>query len=218
MGYDLHISRAIFDPYAERYPIAIEEVRLLVSRTPWLSMPNSTVIVPDDSDTLWMLYSGGLIYAKNPSDHLTRRMVEMAGLLDAWVTGDYGELYELHDGEIITREATPDERFGPSGRLTRRPGQPGITEQEWLRLVAEQPDFTLMTTITARLPSGPKQIPCPPVPCWTAHPSGQPIPFFYDDPDIQVHRPDPPIIRRMRDLATHLNARAVNDWDHDLTP
>ena len=79
--------------------------------------------------------------------------------------------------------------------------------------LAAQPDFTTMTRIEATLPSGVRWITCPPVACWTGHPSGRVTPFFLDRDVIEVRQADGPTVQRTTALAASLGARVVDDED-----
>jgi hypothetical protein len=68
----------------------------------------------------------------------------------------------------------------------------------------------MMGSIEAELPSGLRWITCPPVTCWTGHPSGRPVPFFHDQDLIEVSDTDEPTERRMAELAAVLAARVAD--------
>lgn len=86
-----------------------------------------------------------------------------------------------------------------------------------MALTAAEPDFETVSSIEVELPSGLRRIACPPVDYWTGHPSGRPVPFFYDEDLIEVSDADEPTERRMAELATALAARVADpdepEWD-----
>jgi len=55
-------------------------------------------------------------------------------------------------------------------------------------------------------------IPCPPVACWTGHPSGDPVWCFHDEDLVEVRGDDPDTVRRMTALAVGLGAEVLR-WD-----
>lgn len=172
----------------------------------------------------WLRFSGGKLSTKNPECPLIHRMIEIAAELDAWVLGDAPEVYEWNGDEVTARELKPADLPWPAYFLTRR-GVPGgyhrdapILEQEWTSLVASQPDFAVLTRVEARLPSGLSWIACPPVACWTGHPSGRPVPFFFDEDVVEVTGPDPATVERMLALAPLLAAKVVDGNDNLIAP
>lgn len=98
MGYDLHITRSVDWLHASRYPIRAAEWMALVrdradlsfdrdrqgdptddsGRTYWIDS------LTDDEYPAWFMCYDGQIQTKNPDDATIRRMIEMAGILDAW--------------------------------------------------------------------------------------------------------------------------------------
>ena len=87
-----------------------------------------------------------------------------------------------------------------------------FSREQWLAVAAEQADFRIDTTIRATLPSGVAWIPCPPVACWTGHPSGEPVWCFHDDDLVEVRGDDPDTVRRMTEIAVRLGAEVLR-WD-----
>lgn len=224
MGYDLHITRACFWPDGERFPIRAEEVTALVEREADLALdsPDGVGLIEfflrvDKEDWLW--FRRGELTTKNPRRSLIRRMVEIGHLLDAWVVGDDGEFYGWN-GDVTSRQPTQEEMRPPAYLLVGAASPRGysweapIVEQAWLNLVAAQPDFTVMPWVKARLPSGRTWIPCPPVAYWTGHPSGRPVPFFFDGDHVETTRGNA-TLARLRELAPLLDARVLDD---DLKP
>ncbi len=104
MGYDLTITRSIIIKNNKliRRPDAMitsEEWMQVVADDPTLELYN-----PDDPYTAifksseeasdaWLDWREGEIYAKNPSEELIDKMVNIARLLNATVIGDDGEYY-----------------------------------------------------------------------------------------------------------------------------
>jgi hypothetical protein len=224
MGYDLHLTRALFWPDRERFPIRAAEVTALVEREADLALDGPgefdptmffVRVGPDDALQFWR---GGLS-AKTPQRPLIRRMVEIGHLLDAWVIGDDGEYYGWN-GEVTAREPTREELPGPAYLLVGAASPRGysweapILEQAWLELVSAQADFTVMPWVQARLPSGRTWIPCPRLAYWNGHPTGRPIPFFFDQDHIEATA-DPATLARLRELAPVLDARVL---DEELKP
>jgi hypothetical protein len=210
VGYDLHISRALSWFDSEHYPIRPQEVIDLVRRSPDLAMrgtgDDEFAIDCDD----WSLrYRDGELTAGNPPDGAVRRMLGLAADLDAWVTGDDGEVYEWDGVRMRTRER-PDEEQPVDPLYLSRDG--AIAAEEWMAVAAGQPDFRVDTTIEARLPSGVAWIPCPPVARWTGHPSGDPVWCFHDEDLVEVRCDDAATVRRMTELAARLGAEVLR-WD-----
>ncbi|MGK5683367.1 hypothetical protein [Actinoplanes sp. URMC 104] len=207
MGYDLQVTRALMAFDSEWYPILDAEVQALARderAKPALDK---------------LRFAAGRLTAKNPDPGLVGRMIDLAARLDAWVIGEDGEWY-VRDGDCVVARQRGPEAFAWNRRFLTRgtwlggmnahaPIRPG----EWARLVAAQPDFTTMTRIEATLPSGVRWIACPPVACWTGHPSGRVMPFFFDVDVIEVRHAHEPAVRRMTALATALGAKVVDDCD-----
>jgi hypothetical protein len=167
----------------------------------------------DRGEAEWLQVSDGQIQRKWPGEALTRRMAELARELDAWLMGDDGELYVPDAGGTIAgRDRVPEEYppgFGvhPDHVLVRE--ESPIGREEWLRVAAGLPDFSVDREVEVRLPSGWRAIRCPEVARWTGHPSGRPVPFFHHaDGYLDVHRADPATVARMRELAPALEAEA----------
>jgi hypothetical protein len=232
MGYELHLTRAILSYESERFPILGPEVDALVAGEPDLVIPADAPRRPDFCYVVWpargpvrehyLLFQDGRLSVKHPEPEFVRRMVELAARLDAWVIGDDAEVYGW-DGEQVVSWQRGVEAFAQRRRFLTRgtwlgglnAGAP-IRPDEWAALVAAQPDFTPMTTIEATLPSGIRPIACPPVPAWTGHPSGRPVPFHFDEDVIEVRDADEATERRMVELAAALHAKAVDDTDREL--
>jgi hypothetical protein len=231
VGYDLHITRAFMSFDSERYPILGTEVDDLVREEPDLTIPPDAPRRPDFCYVTWesgapdgddyLLFHAGRLTTKHPRPGLRRRMTEMAARLDAWVIGDDGEVYEWDGNHVVHRQRGP-EAFAFTWRpryITRGTSSSGmnvhtpIRPDEWAALVAAQPDFATMTRIEATLPSGVRWIPCPPVACWTGHPSGRTMPFFLHRDLIEVRHADGPTVRRMAALAASLAAKVLDDED-----
>ena len=210
MGYDLHITRALEWTDSEYYPIPEVEVVDLVEQSPDLALRDGVV----HADGWSLRYSEGELSCPEPPEPVLRRLLELAAALDAWVTGDDGEVYEWDGTAVSTRER--EEKELPSDPLyLSRDGldtDNPISNEEWLAAVGEQPDFTVGTTIEATLPSGVAWIPCPPVARWTGHPSGEPVWCFHDEDVVEVRGDDPDTVRRMTALAVVMGAEVLR-WN-----
>ena len=168
--------------------------------------------LPEDGEPEWLHFYRRQISRKHPDDALKARMLTMAAELDAWVEGDDCEIYEW-DGERIVNRDRGVAAFGPAPMdITRgrafSPDHP-ITYDEWMAAAGRQADFRIDTTIEARVPSGTKWIPCPPVVCWTGHPSGRLVRLFHGDDVVEVEVPDQHTARRMAAVAEQLGANVV---------
>jgi hypothetical protein len=222
VGYDLHITRAVFWPESDRYPILGSEVADLVRGTPGLTVPPGRAQLPGpcwingdtpERDALW--FHNYQLQSKHPRPEFRRRMIELAARLDAWVVGDDGEVYDWDGTQVISWQRGPAAFAVDPRYLTRGTASSGLNHDaairpdEWAEVAAAQPDFTTMTRIEATLPSGVREIPCLPVPAWTGHPSGRPVPFYFERDLIEVRNADGPTIARMKRLATALNAKVL---------
>jgi hypothetical protein len=217
---------------SERYPILGAEVDDLVRDEPDLTVPPDAPRRPDLCYIDWgvatshgdfcLLFRAGRLSCTHPEPERVRRMTELAVRLDAWVIGDDGEVYEWDGIRIVVRQRDLEAFVSYRRYITRgtysagRNAHAPIRLDEWAALVAAQPDFTTMTRIEAILPSGIRWIACPPVACWTGHPSGRPMPFFVDRDVIEVRYADEPTVRRMAALAVSLGATVVDDEDRPV--
>lgn len=214
MGYEVHITRAIPGIYFQRFPIRAAEVLDLARREPDLvpipptSSPDYFMLTVGGDD--WLLFNHGELRTKHPGEPLIRRMLTLAATLDAWVLGDDDHIYAEENGEVVARPAVLADLPYPTCFIAR---SSKIGESEWKSVVGAQSDFAWWDRVEARVPSGLKWFSCPPVACWTGHPSGKPIPFFLDEYDegIEVFQPDPATLTRMRALARLLDAAVVTD-------
>lgn len=221
MGYDLHITRAFRDYESKWFPIGDAEVTELVRAEADLVIPDDAPRHPGFAYLDWtvdlserrhyLLFHDGRLSIKHPQDVFVRRMVELAERLDAWVIGDDAEVYAW-DGLRVTQWNRDWQAISGRNRYIRRQGAP-IDAAEWANLAAAQPDFAMLSQVEATVPSGERWIDCPPVPCWTGHPGGQPIPFFHDYDAVEVQRTDVHVLTRMRELATVLGAGTVDGND-----
>jgi hypothetical protein len=215
VGYDLHITRAFIPSDSERCPILDHEVADLVRDEPDLVIPADAPRrpgfgylnwdSPDSDGEDWLRFENGELRTTNPRPVFVRRMTELAATLDAWLIGDDAEVYERDGDAVVVRQRDPGS-FAWNARFIAP-----VTAGDWTALAAAQRDFTTMTRIEAVLPSGVRWIPCPPVACWTRHPSGKPVPFFHARDAIEVRHVDDPILRRMAALAAALHAEVVGD-------
>ncbi|MEV6601139.1 hypothetical protein AB0M36_30445 [Actinoplanes sp. NPDC051346] len=215
MGYEVHITRAIPSLYFQRFPVTAAEVLDGVRQAADLDVPTnpgpSSEIFPitvgkDD----WLLFSHGELRTKHPSEQLIRRMLALAATLDAWVLGDDEHIYAEENGQIVARPAVLTDLPYPTYFIARHDK---ISASEWEGVVGTQSDFAWWTRVEARVPSGLKWIGSPPVACWTGHPAGKPVPFFFDEYDrgIEVLQPDSATLTRMRVLAPRLDAEVLRD-------
>jgi hypothetical protein len=238
VGYDLHVSRAMSWVHSQRYPILEREWISLVQQRPDLrfeqelevgpvldgAVPYAVLSTGEAADEWSLQWWNGRINVKNPPDAVVRRMIEVADALDAWVVGDDFEIYRLNvEGTVEARQPDLNDIERNPLLIARGAGDPWlrsavpIGHQEWMDLVRGQPDFRVDEQIEAKLPSGRRLIPCPPLGCWTNHPSGQPVPFFFEENHIKVPQPDRPTVNRMRELAELLGT-TVRDWKGDPIP
>jgi hypothetical protein len=208
VGYDLHVTRALQWTDSECYPISAVEIEGLVGRSPDLTWRGDSV---DWLGGGSLRYRDGELSAREPPDGLVRRMLELAAALDAWVTGDDGEVYEW-DGQAVRRRERADEELPPDPLYLARPDGDPIAADEWLAAAAAESDFRVGKRIQARLPSGTAWIPCPPVACWTGHPSGEPVWCFHDEDVVEVRSDDPDTVRRMAALAVRMGAEVLR-WN-----
>ena len=90
VGYDLHITRAIFWPESDRFPILGSEVADLVRDAPDLAVPPERAQPPGpcwiewdtpEQDALW--FHENQLQSKHPRPAFRRRMIEPAARLDA---------------------------------------------------------------------------------------------------------------------------------------
>ncbi len=98
MGYNLYITKADHPVNSKKDPITSKMWAEIVKADEELEfVENSKASVlwldasGDDRGRLLLLH--GKIIAKNPSDELIRKMVNLAGKLEARVIGDEGEPY-----------------------------------------------------------------------------------------------------------------------------
>ncbi|MEU4692411.1 hypothetical protein [Actinoplanes sp. NPDC023714] len=215
MGYELHITRATVAYESERFPILGAEVEALVREQPDLTIPPDLRYVSWAGGGHHLLFQDGRLSVKDPEPAFRRRMIELAEKLDAWVIGDDAEIYEYDGVKLTERRRTHDVR---RHFITRGDDRPIIRADEWATLIGGRSDFITMSTIEAELPSGTRAIPCPPIDCWTGHPSGRPIPFFFNDDDlffhnqqIEVRDADGHTVHLMRQLAATLDATVTDD-------
>jgi hypothetical protein len=99
MGYDVHITRAENWVDNDDHKIEASEWLALIESDPDLRLAgyNGPHFAIWDGhpveDEAWLDWRGGNIETKNPDDPLLRKMIEIAGRLDAKVQGDDGEFY-----------------------------------------------------------------------------------------------------------------------------
>src|SRR5262245_40636289 len=102
MGYDLHITRKEDWSEEDGPTISVAEWRRVIDEDPELQIDSDTQCTMSDGEYVlaaWNSESGALshyngeITAKNPSEPLIRKMIEIAQRLSAHVQGDDGERY-----------------------------------------------------------------------------------------------------------------------------
>ena len=135
------------------------------------------------------------------------------------MVGDDSEVYD-GDGTQVISWQRGSAAFATDPRyLTRGTSSSGLNRDaairpgEWAAVAAAQPDFATMTRVEATLPSGVREIPCLPVPAWMGHPSGRPVPFYFDRDLIEVRIADEPTIERMKQLSAPPKAKVLDDED-----
>ena len=114
MGYELYIERTRNRGDVGREPITKAEVDQIVASDPELSWSAMNFIETKDvkielkgyHGILWlgkrcMWWNGYQISCKNPSGAEIIKMIEIAGLLQAVVVGDEGELYRTEGGDKV---------------------------------------------------------------------------------------------------------------------
>jgi hypothetical protein len=215
VGYDLHISRALQWTDSGFFPIPASDVVSLVELSADLTLRDEAEGGLTVDCLGWSLrYAEGELSAKQPPDPVLRRMLDLAAELDAWVTGDDGEVYERDGGSGVRRRERDEEDLPGDPLYLSRDDLDAdpISNEEWLAAAGEQADFRIDTTIRAKLPSGVAWIPCPPVACWTGHPSGDPVWCFHDEDLVEVRGDDPDTVRRMTALAVGMGAEVLR-WD-----
>ncbi|MFG1990814.1 hypothetical protein ACGFJ7_12650 [Actinoplanes sp. NPDC048988] len=192
------------------------EVVAYVERAPGMSMvpritPGIDFRLLDVAGGWWTRYERGLVAVKNPDDDMVRRMAAMATALGAWLSFESVQIVTVDGDRIAGRDIVAADLPYPRYYLTR---EVPISATEWDRVVAEQGDFAWETRIEARVPDGRRWIACPPVACWTGHPSGELVPFHLDDVSdgsVDVGEPDELTLERMRALAAVLGAWVSDD-------
>ena len=86
MGYDLHITRAMWDHESGRFPVLDAEVMAAVQSASDLVIPADAPRRPGFCFVLWttsasdeyLLFQDGRLSTKNPSAAFQRRMIELA--------------------------------------------------------------------------------------------------------------------------------------------
>jgi hypothetical protein len=87
-----------------------------------------------------------------------------------------------------------------------------IDDQEWTSCVERDPDLTITGEVSASTPAGEtltyrNDL----LAMWSAHPSGEPIPFDFRDGRVVVKNPDDSILAKMIEVAAELNALVQGD-------
>lgn len=129
MSYDLHITRKPDWAEAEGPTIGEDEWRAVVAADPELRFDETpaVAVAPDGSvisapaglrcewkgpggQTAWFHYARGEVFARNPDEETTGKLVQLSTLLAARVQGDEGETYPLKPAQAPLK---PDQ---PAGR------------------------------------------------------------------------------------------------------
>jgi hypothetical protein len=118
MGYDLHITRKEDWTASEGPTITEAEWKAVIAADPDLKLDGQTRCVMADGEYIFAAWKGkpgvlgfyhGEITATDPEEEVIRKMVEIAGKLQATVQGDDGERYpEALQERSAPRSATPD--------------------------------------------------------------------------------------------------------------
>ncbi len=102
MGWEIHITRAVFWPESDEYPITAEEWMELVQADPDLTIdPRDNgpyfvlwMVHNIDNDHPWFDWFQGSIHTKRPDRKTLGKALEIARHLGARVQGDDGEEYQ----------------------------------------------------------------------------------------------------------------------------
>jgi len=131
MGYDLHITRAADWAESDSRPITLDEWRRYVASDREMHMQRiAEVTCPDGSilryeseglavwvprshpaeERVWFDWRRGQIAVNTPDDEVVRKMVCIAGALNARVQGDDGEYYGEDEapGDYDSTQPSPD--------------------------------------------------------------------------------------------------------------
>ncbi|XVV08248.1 hypothetical protein ACQP2X_25720 [Actinoplanes sp. CA-131856] len=207
MSFDLQLTRVVPAFYSARFPIQEAEVVAYVEQAPdmimapWLTPGYPGRFINVDGAG-WTRLTDGMVAVKNPDDGVYRRMAAMAAALDAWMLVEWVQFVIVEGDRVSEREVGLADLPHPRYFVAR---DAPIGADEWAGAVATLDDFVWETRIKARLPSGRKWIACPPVACWTGHPTGELVPFHLDeDEGVDVWQPDALTLDRMRGLAAVL--------------
>ncbi len=87
-----------------------------------------------------------------------------------------------------------------------------ITDDEWTTVVERDPDLEITGEVSASTPAGEtltyrNEL----LAMWTAHPSGEPVPFDFRHGRVVVKNPDDSILAKMIEVAGSLNAVVQGD-------
>ena len=85
-----------------------------------------------------------------------------------------------------------------------------IPREDWEAWVANAPDFRFSDTdyVEFRYDEGDRR---EPLAEWTGHPEGEDFALYYYAGEIVTGNPDPPVVRRMVEIADELGARLQGD-------
>jgi hypothetical protein len=113
MGYEVHVTRAQDWTESDTVPITLDEWLAYVAADPEMRLDNFAEATTTSGETIryenqglavwmtaesknrggWLDYRKGRIVAKNPDEEMLAKLKCIAGVLDASVIGDEGELY-----------------------------------------------------------------------------------------------------------------------------
>ena len=104
MGYELHITRAVFWGDSSKTPISVNEWHDILRKDPELKLagingPNFAVFanVSEPHKSSWLDWVNGSIDSKYPTTRMVRKMISISEQLGARVQGDDGEVYSLEE-------------------------------------------------------------------------------------------------------------------------
>lgn len=146
MGYHLTILRA--------RPIQVEELVQAIEgmsgrlRFDGAAQPDPLVYAPArDEHSEIMLFDDGELWAKNPSEHFLRLMIELAGLLGARVRGD--ELETYRSVEETYHHPDDREQIEQAAQLSREMAR-RQRRRDWISRIAPMALAALIAWIYAR--------------------------------------------------------------------
>jgi len=175
--WQVHVTRATSWVHRHRYPILEQEVLDLVESASDLvrdPLPDGSLRFRwEAEDHFGFTYWNDEISAMKPTEPMVRRMLAMAGVLDAWVEGEDPAHYFLDPtGSLVQRQPPLQMIYENLEHLITR-GSVALPAEEWQQIVDQEPDFRMSDDVEARLPSGRRRISSPRHAEWLGHPSGR---------------------------------------------